>query len=93
MFHGIRCGSFQNIHKLLENDLIQDFQLIKTPYQQVEAVDGLLIATQYDICWREDLFDGWDYYDVSQCGEFKKKGYRIVVAGQPDKSWVIHGEQ
>jgi len=90
MWHGIRCGSFQNIHKLLENDLIQDFQLIKTPYQQVEAVDGLLIATQYDICWREDLFDGWDYYDVSQCGEFKKKGYRIVVAGQPDKSWVIH---
>ena len=30
----------------------------------VSAVDGLLIATQYDLPWREDLFDGWDFYDI-----------------------------
>ena len=90
IWHGVRCGSFQNINRLLEKDLIQDFQLINETYQQVEAVDGLLIATQYDLSWREDFFDGWDFYDVSQCGEFRKKGYRIVVAGQPGRSWVIH---
>ena len=33
----------------------------------VEAVDGLLIATHGDVIWREDLFDGWDFYDISQC--------------------------
>ena len=31
---------------------------------EVEGVDGLLMATQYDIPWREDLFDGWDFYDL-----------------------------
>lgn len=46
---------------------------------EVEAVDGLLIATQYDIPWREDLFDGWDFYDVSQSFEMRKRGYRVVV--------------
>ena len=55
MSHGLLCGPFQNINRLLENDLIQDFQLVETAYQQVEVVDGLLIATQYDICWRVRL--------------------------------------
>lgn len=30
-------------------------------WQEVEAVNGLLIATQYDILWREDVLDGWDF--------------------------------
>lgn len=34
---------------------------VKAPYEQVEAVDGLLIATQEDLPWREDLFTGWDF--------------------------------
>lgn len=46
---------------------------------EVEAVDGLLMAMQYDIPWREDLFDGWDFYDMSQSFEVRKRGYRIVV--------------
>ena len=28
---------------------------------EVEAIDGLLMATQYDIPWRDDLFDKWDF--------------------------------
>ena len=35
-------------------------------YTEVEAIDGLLMMTQYDISWREDLFDKWDFYDASQ---------------------------
>lgn len=46
---------------------------------EVEAIDGLLMATQYDVPWREDLFDGWDFYDISQSFEMRKKGYRLVV--------------
>ncbi len=46
---------------------------------KVEVVDGLLIATQYDLPWREDLFTGWDFYDASQSMEFNRAGYSIVV--------------
>lgn len=57
----------------------------------VEAVDGLLMATQYDVPWREDIFRGWDFYDVSQSFEFRKHGYRVVVPSmiQP---WCIHDD-
>ncbi|MCI5873719.1 MAG: glycosyltransferase family protein [Clostridiales bacterium] len=55
----------------------------------VEAVDGLLIATHGDVAWREDLFDGWDFYDISQCMEYKRAGYRCVVAGQKTP-WCYH---
>lgn len=40
----------------------------------VTAIDGMFMATQYDISWREDLFDGWDFYDISQSCEFTRGG-------------------
>lgn len=55
----------------------------------VEAVDGLLIATHGDIAWRHDLFDGWHFYDISQCMEYRRAGYRCVVARQ-EKPWCYH---
>lgn len=61
-------------------------------YWEVEAVDGLLMATQYDVPWREDLFDGWDYYDISQCYEMKRAGYIIVVPIQREP-WFIHDDK
>ena len=60
-------------------------------YQEVEAIDGLLMATQYDIRWREDTFDKWDFYDASQSQEFIKAGYKVVVPNM-SKPWVIHDE-
>ena len=59
----------------------------------VEAVDGLFIATQYDIEWREDLFTGWHLYDASQCLEFRRRGYRVAIPNQSDGRggfWCIH---
>ena len=64
---------------------------IEEKYQQVQAVDGLLIATQYDLPWREDLFHYWDFYDVSQSQEFIQKGYRVVVPSQK-QPWCIHDD-
>lgn len=55
----------------------------------VEAVDGLMIITSADLPWREDIFDGWDYYDVSQSFEFLRKGYRVVVPEQRNP-WCLH---
>lgn len=60
-------------------------------YFYVDAVDGMLIATQYDIPWREDLFDGWDFYDASQSYEFRRKGYKAAILGS-DKPIVIHND-
>jgi glycosyltransferase involved in cell wall biosynthesis len=56
---------------------------------EVMLCDGLLLATQYDVPWRDDIFDGWDFYDASQCMEFKRKGYKVIVPYQ-DSSWCIH---
>ncbi len=60
-------------------------------YAEVEALDGLLLATQYDIPWREDIFDKWDFYDVSQSIEFRKRGYKVVVPYM-EKPWCIHDD-
>jgi hypothetical protein len=69
------------------------YQLICAPEQKedriVDAVDGLLMATQYDVEWREDLFRDFDFYDVSQSFEMRKQGYQILVPYQQNP-WVIH---
>lgn len=56
---------------------------------EVEAIEGLLMVTRFDIPWREDIFDGWEYYDVAQSFEFTQKGYKVVVPGQR-RPWCIH---
>ncbi len=60
------------------------------PYMEVEAVDGLFIATQYDVPWREELFTGWHLYDSSICKEFQRCGKRVVVPNQTQDFWCIH---
>ena len=59
-------------------------------FQQVESVDGLFLATQYDVPRREDLFDGWHMYDASLCKEMSRAGYRVVVPNQSRDFWCIH---
>ena len=66
-----------------------------TKYETASIVDGLLIATQYDIEWRDDLFNGWHFYDCSQCCEFRRQDYKVVIAGQLDENnsptpWCLH---
>ncbi|RED65942.1 glycosyltransferase family protein [Cohnella lupini] len=55
----------------------------------VEAVDGLLLATQVDLPWRDDLFAGWHFYDSSQCMEVIRAGYQVVIPHQ-DSPWCLH---
>ncbi len=55
----------------------------------VALIDGFLMATQYDIPWREDLFDKWDFYDASQSMEFQRAGYKVIVPYQ-STPWCIH---
>ena len=58
-------------------------------YAKVTVIDGLIMATQYDVAWREDIFDGWHFYDMSQSIEFLKAGYQVVVPNQAEP-WCIH---
>jgi len=58
-------------------------------WSEVEAVDGMIMVTQYDINWREDLHLGWDFYDVSQSLEFRRHGYKIGVPYQ-EEPWCMH---
>lgn len=59
-------------------------------YVDVEAVDGLLFATQVDLPWREDLFNGWHFYEIAQSMEMWRHGYKVVVPQQEDDFWCIH---
>lgn len=58
---------------------------------RVACADGFLIATQADVPWREDLFDGWDFYDASQGMEFNRHGYEILVPEQKCP-WCLHDD-
>lgn len=57
----------------------------------VEAIDGLMMITVQDIPWREDIFDGWDFYDVSQSYAMRHAGYRVVVPEQTNP-WCMHDD-
>ena len=47
-----------------------------------QIIDGFFIATQYDLPWREDLFSDDYFGGQAQCVEFKRAGYRVVIAKQ-----------
>lgn len=55
----------------------------------MKAVDGMIIITQHDVPWREDILDGWDFYDVSQSLEMQRAGYKVVVPYQKE-AWTYH---
>ena len=85
MWHGERCGA---IYAWTINKTIA-YRLGDNVLTEVEAIDGLLMITQYDSPWREDLFDKWDFYDCSQSQEFTRHGYKVVVP-KMEEPWCIH---
>lgn len=65
------------------------FNNVKSRNNDVMIIDGLIMITQYDLYWREEIFDGYHFYDASQSIEFIKNNYRIIVPYQ-EKPWIIH---
>ncbi|MGI0534849.1 glycosyltransferase family protein [Bacillus pfraonensis] len=65
------------------------FYNVKNEYERVLAVDGFIMFTQYDLLWREDVFQGWHFYDISQSLEFVKAGYEVGVVKQT-RPWCLH---
>lgn len=66
-----------------------NFGEVNEPYAKVQAIDGMLMVTQYDLPWRDDLFTGWDYYDISQSMVFLQNGFDLVVPNT-EKPWLLH---
>jgi len=66
-----------------------NFNEVKKLYDKVIGIDGMIMVTQYDLPWREDTFDGWHFYDLSQGIEFIRKGFEVVVPKQ-QTAWCVH---
>ncbi|MCR8845360.1 glycosyltransferase family protein [Paenibacillus sp. SC116] len=60
-----------------------------TDYVEVEAIDGLFMATSVHFPWRNDVFDGFHFYDSAHSKEMALAGY---VVGVPvlQSPWCIH---
>ena len=63
---------------------------IEGDMEDVMAVSGDLVATQYDIPWRRDLFHTDCFWAEAQCIEFRRVGYRSVVPRQKE-AWLLAG--
>ncbi len=83
MIYGKICTNKTGIMEL------DTFNEVKNNYEKVSTIDGLIMITQYDVPWREDIFDGWYFYDTAQSVEFRKAGYKTVVPYSKEP-WVIH---
>ena len=68
-----------------------DERISEIAYFESTAIDGAIMVTSKDVPWREDIFDGFDFYDISECFEHRRKGYKIVVPSQ-SVSWCIHDD-
>ena len=76
----------QHIH---ETVLLSNGEKYGSGCMEVEAIDGFLMVTQYDIPWREDLFDKWVFYDYSQSMEFIRRRLKVVIPHM-NEPWCIH---
>ncbi|MDE5966641.1 MAG: glycosyltransferase family protein [Lachnospiraceae bacterium] len=76
---------FQN----MGSTILQEYAPAGNPYSTVATIDGMFMATQYDIPWREDIFGGWDFYDASQSMEFHRRCLQVIVPHQ-ETPWCLH---
>lgn len=94
MWHAWRYG---NLYEVNAEDMFDELSYDKYRYSiedgiwEAQAIDGLIMITSKDISWREDIFDGWDYYDVSQSFEMIRAGYKVVVPEQI-LPWCLHDD-
>lgn len=87
--HGVCLDSAKRCGKIFigDNQSLTDWGAVTEDYKEVAAVDGWFMATQYDIDWQCDIFTGYSFGDSAQCIEFKRKGYKVVVANQKE-TWA-----
>lgn len=80
---------YGKVNEVRDSERRLQFNEVREPYMNVEALDGLILMTQYDVSWREDLFPTWHFYDISQCQEFLRAGFEVAIPKQ-EEPWCIH---
>lgn len=75
---------YRNTYRYLLFDEIDE--TVKT----VQALDGLLLKTQYDVPWRKEIFDCWHLYDISHCFECRKKDTQLVSPIRKNHGSYMH---
>lgn len=81
---------FGELYEIRNSHLtLLSFQSPQNKYEEVSLLDGFILITQFDIPWREDILDGWHFYDISQSLEFLKQNRKVVIPRQ-DTPWLIH---
>jgi glycosyltransferase involved in cell wall biosynthesis len=73
-----RCGRL--IFGSTQNDIVWTEQA--AGILEVLTVDGYVMVTRYDLPWRADFFTEDSFFAEAQSMEFKRKGYKVAVAGQ-----------
>ncbi len=58
--------------------------------QEMECIDGVLMATRENVSWREELLKGFHFYDISQCMEYRRRGYRVGIFENGGRAGVLH---
>ena len=81
--HGVALNSAKRCGKISMND----WSGVEENFREVDAVDSWFLATQYDFPWRHDIFSDNYFGETAQCIEFKRRGYKCVVANQ-SKPWL-----
>lgn len=87
-WNGDRYGKTYNRRSYESNEL-SIYGEVREEYISVDALDGVFMATRYDLPWRQDLFHGWHFYDISHTRDFVDAGYLAVIPRQ-EKPWVMH---
>ncbi|MBB6445209.1 glycosyltransferase family protein [Bacillus benzoevorans] len=84
--YGVIYHTFDGKGKI---SLGQNIAVTDKDYEPVRAIDGMIMITQYDIPWREDIFKGWHCYDISQSLEFQMAGFEVGIP-KHSSPWYIH---
>ena len=82
---GDLVGQFYDTHDGHNEPKRHRFMVDENNVINVEALDGCILCTQFDIDWNSKLFDKWHFYDISQT-------YRFVIgefSNTPKKAGVI----
>lgn len=79
-----------NLYQDLVLDITKSVSVYKNgTVEDAEALDGILLATQADVHWQEEWYDGWHFYDIGQCYAFRRNGYRTGVLNGGERC-VMH---
>jgi glycosyltransferase involved in cell wall biosynthesis len=89
----ILANQYGEIYKNIDKKMsLVSYAEVEGSYTEVQAIQGPLIATQFDMPWRDDLFKGADMLALSQSLEYHKKGYEVGVVSQ-DSPWCLYDKQ